>query len=346
MTVLTGGWIWDALDQRLNCGRDLRIYYDRDCGFCLASCHLLRSFLILPHARIEAAQDTPRAKALMEAHWSWVVIDRDNTAHLKFEAFIALLKASPLLRWVSPLLSLRPMVAIGTRVYDSVANSRGEVAGTTAWLWQSRDVRFIPGRALQAMAGATRHLGLAATRSTSYYQPFEIARSFATLDHLSGGRAAWNIVTSFQEAEARNFSRDEQIPRHRRYDRADEFLEVVTRLWDSWEDEALVLDRAAPLFADPAKVHRIDHEGEWFKVRGPLNVPRPPLPSARAGSRRGTVEIMPPLVRSPAAGGTPTVIADPESDAALRYRDIARRAAARLAYAPVAAFPDIEVSED
>jgi predicted DCC family thiol-disulfide oxidoreductase YuxK len=154
LTVLAGGWIWDALDQRLNCGRDLRIYYDRDCGFCLASCHLLRSFLILPHARIEAAQDTPRAKALMEAHWSWVVIDRDNTAHLKFEAFIALLKASPLLRWVSPLLSLRPMVAIGTRVYDSVANSRGEVAGTTAWLWQSRDVRFIPGRALQAMAGA------------------------------------------------------------------------------------------------------------------------------------------------------------------------------------------------
>ena len=137
-------------------------------------------------------------------------------------------------------------------------------------------LRLDPLLVLQAMAGATRHLGLAATRSTSYYQPFEIARSFATLDHLSGGRAAWNIVTSFQEAEARNFSRDEQIPRHKRYDRADEFLEVVTRLWDSWEDEALVLDRAGPLFADPAKVHRIDHEGEWFKVRGPLNVPRPP----------------------------------------------------------------------
>jgi len=137
-------------------------------------------------------------------------------------------------------------------------------------------LRLDPVVVLTAMAGATQHLGLASTRSTSHYEPFEVARSFATLDHLSGGRAAWNVVTSFQEAEAKNFSKKDQIPRNRRYDRADEFLEVVFKLWDSWDDDALVLDRKTPLFADPKKVHYVDHAGEWFTVRGPLNVPRPP----------------------------------------------------------------------
>ncbi|WP_297751361.1 LLM class flavin-dependent oxidoreductase [Hydrogenophaga sp.] len=137
-------------------------------------------------------------------------------------------------------------------------------------------LRLDPVVVLTAMAAVTQHLGLTSTRSTSHYQPFEVARSLATLDHLSAGRAGWNVVTSFQDAESRNFSRREQIPREKRYDRADEFLEVVHQLWDSWEDDALRFDRAAPLFAEPAKVHHIDHEGEWFSVRGPLNVPRPP----------------------------------------------------------------------
>jgi FMN-dependent oxidoreductase (nitrilotriacetate monooxygenase family) len=137
-------------------------------------------------------------------------------------------------------------------------------------------LRLDPLVILTAMAAVTQHLGLTATRSTSYYQPFDLARGFATLDHVSAGRAAWNVVTSFQDAEARNFSGSQQIPRHKRYDRADEFLEVVHQLWDSWEDDALALDRQTPLFADPSKVHQIDHVGEWFQVRGPLNVPRPP----------------------------------------------------------------------
>ncbi|MGY2049502.1 LLM class flavin-dependent oxidoreductase [Methylobacterium sp. JK268] len=137
-------------------------------------------------------------------------------------------------------------------------------------------LRLDPVIVLTIMAAATRHLGLASTRSTSHYEPFEVARSLATLDHLSGGRAAWNVVTSFQDAEAKNFSKAQQVPRAKRYDRADEFLEVVFKLWDSWEDAALVLDRATPLFADPGKVRAIDHAGEWFSVRGPLNVPRPP----------------------------------------------------------------------
>lgn len=137
-------------------------------------------------------------------------------------------------------------------------------------------MRLDPTLVLTSMASATRHLGLVATRSTSYFQPYELARSFATLDHLSTGRSGWNVVTSFQDAESRNFSLREQIPKNERYDRADEFLEVVHQLWDSWEDDALVADREAPLFADPAKVHEIHHQGKWFDVRGPLNVPRPP----------------------------------------------------------------------
>ncbi|MCS6933345.1 MAG: LLM class flavin-dependent oxidoreductase [Acetobacteraceae bacterium] len=137
-------------------------------------------------------------------------------------------------------------------------------------------LRLDPMLVLASVVGATRRLGLAATVSTTYYPPFHVARAFATLDHLSAGRAAWNIVTSFQQAEARNFGLEEHLSREERYDRADEFVEVCCKLWDSWSDDALVLDPAAPLFADPAKVRRIDHEGRYFKVRGPLNVPRPP----------------------------------------------------------------------
>ncbi|MET4071501.1 FMN-dependent oxidoreductase (nitrilotriacetate monooxygenase family) [Bradyrhizobium sp. S3.2.6] len=137
-------------------------------------------------------------------------------------------------------------------------------------------LRLDPLVVLSIIAGATKHLGLGATISTTYAQPYVLARALATLDHLSGGRAAWNIVTSFQEAEARNFGLTEQLSREGRYERADEFLEVVTKLWNSWEDGALVRDRQTPLFADPARVHRIDHSGKWFNVQGPLNVSRPP----------------------------------------------------------------------
>ncbi|MGW4124152.1 LLM class flavin-dependent oxidoreductase [Nocardia sp. NPDC004711] len=137
-------------------------------------------------------------------------------------------------------------------------------------------MRLDPLHVLSSMGAVTTHLGLAATVSTTYSQPFTLARSLATLDHLTDGRAAWNIVTSFQESEARNFNRDEQFPRDQRYERADEFLEVTAKLWDSWDDDALVLDAAAPLFADPERVHPINHKGPWFTVQGPLNVARPP----------------------------------------------------------------------
>jgi FMN-dependent oxidoreductase (nitrilotriacetate monooxygenase family) len=129
---------------------------------------------------------------------------------------------------------------------------------------------------LGAAAAATEHLGLGATYSTTYYEPFHVARTFATLDHLSGGRAAWNVVTSVNDAEARNFSLDSHSEHDRRYDRAEEFIDVVSRLWDSWEGDAIIGDQESGHFADPAKVHELNHKGEFFSVRGPLTVPRTP----------------------------------------------------------------------
>jgi FMN-dependent oxidoreductase (nitrilotriacetate monooxygenase family) len=129
---------------------------------------------------------------------------------------------------------------------------------------------------LGAAAGVTTHLGLGATYSTTYHPPFHVARTFATLDHLSGGRAAWNVVTSVNDAEAQNFGLKQHLGHDERYDRAEEFIEIVTKLWDSWEDEAILMDRDAGLFADPAKVHELNHNGRYFNVKGPLTVPRPP----------------------------------------------------------------------
>jgi FMN-dependent oxidoreductase (nitrilotriacetate monooxygenase family) len=140
----------------------------------------------------------------------------------------------------------------------------------------ARPVKLDLSIVLGVVAGATRHMGLGATYSTTYYTPFHVARTFATLDHLSGGRAAWNVVTSINDSEAQNYGFDEHVDHDQRYDRADEFLEATTALWDSWEDDALVLDREHCYFADPDKVHEVNHKGEWFSVRGPLTVPRTP----------------------------------------------------------------------
>jgi FMN-dependent oxidoreductase (nitrilotriacetate monooxygenase family) len=129
---------------------------------------------------------------------------------------------------------------------------------------------------LGGVISATSRIGVGATYSTTYYDPFHVARTFATLDHLSGGRAAWNVVTSVNDSEAQNFGLDTHLGHDERYDRAQEFLEAVAALWDSWDEDALILDRASGEFADPDKVHEVNHEGKWFRVRGPLTVPRTP----------------------------------------------------------------------
>ncbi|MNI07835.1 Nitrilotriacetate monooxygenase component A [compost metagenome] len=129
---------------------------------------------------------------------------------------------------------------------------------------------------ISALSIATQRIGLAATASTTYNEPYHIARKFATVDHLSQGRVAWNVVTSTSDAEARNFSKREHLDHGTRYDRAREFVDVVKKLWDSWEDGALLIDKERGVFADKDKVHYAHHQGRWFDVKGPLNIQRSP----------------------------------------------------------------------
>ena len=135
---------------------------------------------------------------------------------------------------------------------------------------------FEPITLISALAGVTSRIGLTCTASTSYNEPFHVARKFASLDHISGGRAGWNLVTSGMAAEALNFNRDAHYGHAERYERANEFAEVVTALWDSWDDDAFVRDKASGQFFDPAKLHALNHKGKHFQVRGPLNIPRSP----------------------------------------------------------------------
>ncbi|MEA2949813.1 MAG: hypothetical protein QOI40_5143 [Alphaproteobacteria bacterium] len=144
----------------------------------------------------------------------------------------------------------------------------------------SRSVQFVahlePLTLLAALATVTDRIGLVATASTTYNEPYHVARKFASLDYISNGRAGWNCVTSVQPAEARNFGRAGVEPRPVRYARAREFTQVVTGLWDSWDDDAFVRDTQSGLFFDPARLHVLRHEGKHYSVEGPLNVPRPP----------------------------------------------------------------------
>lgn len=129
---------------------------------------------------------------------------------------------------------------------------------------------------LTALAGATRHIGLIGTASTTFNDPFNLARRFSSLDHISGGRAAWNVVTTYDASAAANFSLDTALSKAERYTRAGEFVDVVNQLWDSWEDDAFVADAATGRYADVSKVHAIAHRGRYFSVQGPLNLPRSP----------------------------------------------------------------------
>lgn len=141
------------------------------------------------------------------------------------------------------------------------------------------------------LSAFTQRLGLAVTMSTSFYPPFMLARKLSTLDHITNGRIGWNIVTSFGKSEARNFGQDQMIPHDERYDRADEYLDLCCRLWDSWEPGAVVMDMEHGVYADPQKVHRVNFHGKWFKCQGPLDViPSPqrrPLLIQAGASERG-----------------------------------------------------------
>lgn len=135
---------------------------------------------------------------------------------------------------------------------------------------------FEPITLLSALASRTKDLGLIATATTTYYQPYHLARLFASLDHLSKGRAAWNVVTSAFNSEAQNFGQSELPDHDARYARAREFIQVVKGLWDTWQDDAFIRDKQSGVYADTSKLHLLNHRGNHFSVRGPLNIGRPP----------------------------------------------------------------------
>ncbi|HEX4207249.1 MAG TPA: LLM class flavin-dependent oxidoreductase [Ktedonobacteraceae bacterium] len=157
---------------------------------------------------------------------------------------------------------------------DGVAVRRGQEPEALSRSGQI--VHFEPLTLLSALSAVTERIGLVATASTTYNEPFHIARKFASLDYLSGGRAGWNVVTSATEAEAKNFNRDKHMEHDLRYERAHEFLQVVTGLWDSWDDDAFLRDKESGVYFDIDKLHVLNHKGKHFSVRGPLNVARPP----------------------------------------------------------------------
>jgi N-acetyl-S-(2-succino)cysteine monooxygenase len=144
------------------------------------------------------------------------------------------------------------------------------------WRRTTNGMRLEPLTLLGALSAVTTHIGLISTATTTYLDPFHVARMFATLDQLSQGRIGWNVVTSSATSEAFNFSHDKHAPHADRYRRAAEFIEVAQGLWDTWEDDAFVMDKAQGQFFDPAKLHMLHHKGEHFSVRGPLMIPRSP----------------------------------------------------------------------
>ncbi len=175
---------------------------------------------------------------------------------------------------------------------DAVATRDGNVEALSRW--PQYMAHFEPITLLSATASQTKHIGLVCTASTSYYEPFNVARLFGSLDHISGGRAGWNVVTSANASASFNFNRDEHYDIAERYQRAREFVQVVLGLWDSWEDDAFLRDRESRRYFDPHKLHRLNHKGNFFSVRGPMNLARPPQGYpviAQAGASEGGKEL-------------------------------------------------------
>lgn len=195
---------------------------------------------------------------LMEAghhEASWRLPDSDGGAALDLQHFVRLAQIAEAAR------------------FDSIFLADGSVAMGTGEF--RAPGQFEPLTILTAVAAATTRIGLIATASTTYNEPYALARRLASVDHVSQGRAGWNIVTSATQEEAANFSLAERPLQATRYERADEFMDVAKKLWDSWGDGHFVGDKARGRWGDPAQLRAIDHVGTHFRVAGPLNVPRP-----------------------------------------------------------------------
>jgi FMN-dependent oxidoreductase (nitrilotriacetate monooxygenase family) len=178
---------------------------------------------------------------------------------------------------------MRPYVAMAKTsergLFDAIffADAQGLRQMSDRDVYSRNEVpRMEPVTLLSALSMVTEHLGLISTLSTSYNEPYSVARRLATLDHISGGRAGWNVVTSTSQNEAHNFGRDAHFGHAERYARAKEFIDVVKGLWDSWDDDAIIADKESGVFFDPGKLHGLDHVGEFFRVSGPLTTLRAP----------------------------------------------------------------------
>ena len=194
---------------------------------------------------------------------AWRHPDTQANAGIDFRHYVTLARAAEAAKF--DLIFLAD--GVGTRGDDVAFLSR------TAPSYQAQ---FEPITLLSALAAVTERIGLVGTASTSFNEPYHVARKFASLDHISGGRAGWNLVTSSSEYEALNFNRDHHFAHAERYQRAEEFADVVTGLWDSWDDDAFLYDKAGGQFYDPSRRHVLGHKGAHFSVRGPLNVARTP----------------------------------------------------------------------
>ena len=192
---------------------------------------------------------------------AWRHPDTQANAGIDFQHYVALARAAEAAKF--DLIFLAD--GVGTRGDDVAFLSR------TAHSYQAQ---FEPITLLSALAAVTERIGLVGTASTSLNEPYHVARKFASLDHISSGRAGWNLVTSSSEYEALNFNRDHHFAHAERYQRAEEFADVVTGLWDSWDDDAFLYDKAGGQFYDPSRRHVLGHKGTHFSVRGPLNVAR------------------------------------------------------------------------
>jgi alkanesulfonate monooxygenase len=147
--------------------------------------------------------------------------------------------------------------------------------GTDALKRSATVTSFEPMTLLSALAAVTEHIGLVATGSTTYDEPYHVARRFSSLDHISNGRAGWNVVTTSNPNASMNFGREDHMEHDERYKRAREFYDVVTGLWDSWADDAFIRDVENGIYSDPTKMHVLDHKGKYLNVSGPLNIGRP-----------------------------------------------------------------------
>ncbi|NKF21638.1 HTTM domain-containing protein [Solimonas marina] len=254
LTAFAGGWLWDAAARRRDArdaGKPPRLYYDRDCAFCLKACLLLRQLLIVPELQIAPAQDTPRAKTLLEANYSWVLIDSDEQAHLKWAAFAALVRHSAVLFWLAPLLRLGALNKPGTLVYDWVGRHRGGFGVVSAALLPMRETRFEVSRFWYRVAGVFTALVFVWNLHTIHVLPSASYHAMTPMFRVLRIDQLWNMFAPYPLKD-------------------DGWWVLPGRLGDGSEVDLLHPQRGAPEYRKP-KNYALEQENiRWLTYRGRL----------------------------------------------------------------------------